>query len=193
MHEAPFIFKPHKRRKKLALVITASGEVEVRTPPQVSYTTALKFYNQHKLWVERQRQQRRLAPSVPVKTMAYIFGREVNALDASQLIDRDQQLTRMIDSMIPTALMRLGITANKLTHWRLRTMKTRWGSCSSNGTIRFSRMLGERNEQEIFYVVVHELAHLQEMNHSRAFWLLVEKACPNWRKQRHTLKSTPSL
>lgn len=72
----------------------------------------------------------------------------------------------------------------------LSSARTRWGSCSSRGTIRLNWRLGFFPLPVIDYVVAHELAHLKEMNHSPRFWSVVEGLCPEWRSRRAELKQT---
>ncbi|OQA33690.1 MAG: WLM domain protein [Betaproteobacteria bacterium ADurb.Bin341] len=70
----------------------------------------------------------------------------------------------------------------------LSSARTRWGSCSCRGTIRLNWRLGHFPLPVIDYVVVHELAHLKEMNHSPRFWAVVEQLCPEWRQRRLELR-----
>lgn len=72
---------------------------------------------------------------------------------------------------------------------KLSTAKTQWGCCTARGTVRFNVQLIKLPLRLIDYVVVHELAHLREMNHSAAFWQVVESACPGYVKLRNELKS----
>ena len=71
---------------------------------------------------------------------------------------------------------------------KLTSAKTQWGSCTTQGVIRLNWQLVTMPLHLIDYVVVHELAHLQEMNHSAAFWLVVEGACPDYLTVRKELK-----
>ncbi|MBQ6806701.1 MAG: M48 family metallopeptidase [Lachnospiraceae bacterium] len=70
----------------------------------------------------------------------------------------------------------------------IRDQKTRWGSCSSNGTLSFNWRLMLAPPTILDYVVVHELCHLTHMNHSADFWAAVESVYPNYRNARKWLK-----
>lgn len=70
----------------------------------------------------------------------------------------------------------------------IRGQKTRWGSCSSKGTLSFNWRLMLAPPAVLDYVVVHELCHLTHMNHSKAFWQDVESVCPDYRNLRKWLK-----
>ena len=65
--------------------------------------------------------------------------------------------------------------------------KTRWGSCSQRGSVNFSWRLMMGSDDVIDYVVVHELAHLTEMNHSAGFWSIVEGVLPDYRDRKNRL------
>lgn len=71
---------------------------------------------------------------------------------------------------------------------KIKKMKSRWGSCNSNGTITLNSELTKLKEELIEYVVVHELSHLVHMNHSREFHALVEHFLPNSKRYRQELK-----
>lgn len=71
---------------------------------------------------------------------------------------------------------------------QLLEQKTRWGSCSSKGNLNFNWKLVRMPEEVLDYVVVHELAHRKEMNHSKAFWAIVESVLSDYRERRKWLK-----
>ncbi len=96
-----------------------------------------------------------------------------------------QQAKRLIKQRADELCPRLGVTYNRLT---VRGAKTRWGSCSQKANLNFNWKLIMVPEPVIDYVIIHELTHLKEMNHSKNFWNLVAEHCPQWRKHRKWLK-----
>jgi len=70
----------------------------------------------------------------------------------------------------------------------IRCQKSRWGSCSSSGTISLNQKLLFVDPDLVRYVLIHELCHMREMNHSRHFWKLVGQFYPDYRLARHRLK-----
>ena len=83
----------------------------------------------------------------------------------------------------------IGVDYGRVT---IRRQKTRWGSCSSKGNLNFNCLLMLAPGEVLDYVVVHELCHRKEMNHSRAFWREVERVLPDYRKQVKWLKENGS-
>ena len=71
---------------------------------------------------------------------------------------------------------------------RIRIIKYAWGTCSANKNITINLKLVDKTDEEIKYVVLHELCHLKYMNHSNRFWNLVEKYMPNYKEVRKKLK-----
>ena len=75
--------------------------------------------------------------------------------------------------------------------WRIRWMRTQWGSCSAAGRLWFNLALIKKPPQSIEYVVVHELAHLLERGHGDPFVKLLDEHLPDWRQRREQLNITP--
>ena len=73
----------------------------------------------------------------------------------------------------------------------MRDTRSRWGSCASNGRLSFSWRLILAPPEILDYVAAHEVAHLQEMNHSAAFWALCERLCPATEEAKRWLKRNP--
>ncbi len=79
----------------------------------------------------------------------------------------------------------MGLSYGRVT---IRKQRTRWGSCSSKGNLNFNCLLILTPPEVMDYVIVHELCHLMEMNHSKAFWTKVEEIMPYYRENRKWLK-----
>ena len=80
---------------------------------------------------------------------------------------------------------RMQVSYGRIT---IRDQKTRWGSCSAAGNLNFNWRLVMAPGEVLDYVVIHELAHRREMNHSAAFWNIVESEMPDYRRHREWLK-----
>lgn len=79
----------------------------------------------------------------------------------------------------------LGVTFNRVN---VKDQRTLWGSCTREGNLNFSWRLALAPDAVLDYVVVHELAHRAQMNHSRRFWEVVERVCPSHRAHRRWLR-----
>ena len=90
-----------------------------------------------------------------------------------------------ISRVVAREAARLGVQPGMLA---IRDPKTRWGSCSSRGTIGFSWRLVIAPLEVLEYVVVHELCHLRELNHGKRFWRLLGEARPGWRDEAAWLR-----
>jgi predicted metal-dependent hydrolase len=95
-----------------------------------------------------------------------------------------EQAARYINFKARLFSAKMGLSFNKIS---IRSQKTRWGSCSRAKNLSFNWRLIMAPEPVIEYVVIHELSHLQQMNHSKAFWHLVEKYCADAKKHRKWL------
>ena len=80
------------------------------------------------------------------------------------------------------------IVGRRVTQITLRDTKSRWGSCTADGSLMYSWRLIMAPPQVLNYVAAHEVAHLLEMNHSAAFWAVVSRLYPNWQPERAWLK-----
>ncbi len=77
----------------------------------------------------------------------------------------------------------------KFNRISIKNQKTRWGSCSKKGNLNFNYKIVHLPEKVVDYLVVHELCHLKEMNHSKNFWALVGQCVPNYRELRAELRN----
>ena len=129
------------------------------------------------------------------------FGKSGNRLEKVE--DRRKEL-KTIEKLSMTEIhkvadLALKVISVKVKHYAglmnvqygritIRNQKTRWGSCSSKGNLNFNCLLMLAPDEVVDYVVIHELCHLIEMNHSKAFWKQVEQMMPDYKKHRKWLK-----
>ena len=159
-------------RKTLVAEIIRGGEVVVRAPYLMSQSKIEKFLAEHETRilnaVERAKNSK---PSYS--------SRDAEALE----------LRRKAEKIIPKKVEYYSaIMGVKPKSVRITSAQKRFGSCSSRNTLCFSLNLMQYPDEAVDYVVVHELAHLIHLNHSREFWNTVKKYMPNYEVGRNMLK-----
>ena len=163
-----------RQARRYVMRVRPDGDLRVTIPRGGSRSEAERFVERHRSWAERQR-ARMIAGRRPVA--------EVRALRTRAAAELPPQLLALAAT--------LGLTVARVT---IRDQRSRWGSCSPKGHIalNFRLLLMPSDVRE--YVLVHELMHLKQPNHSRRFWRLVEGACPGFRDaERWLRKHGPSL
>ena len=165
------------RRKTLSLQVRENGEVVVRVPLFVREQEVRRFVEGHLTWIEKQ--QRKLAAVSEQRSEI----RPLTVTDLSKMVSEARQdLTERTEYFAP----RIGVTYGRIS---IRHQKTKWGSCSSKGNLNFNCLLMLAPEAVRDYVVVHELCHRKQMNHSDTFWAEVERVLPAYRDAREWLKT----
>jgi predicted metal-dependent hydrolase len=101
-----------------------------------------------------------------------------------------QQTYRIIADRLPTLASRFNVKYNKVS---VKNQKSRWASCSKNGNLHFNLLLAAAPSTVIDYVMIHELMHLIEFDHSLRFWQLVKEADPDYMKHREWLLNYASI
>ncbi len=96
-----------------------------------------------------------------------------------------RQARKIITGRVEVFSQKLNLNCNRIC---IKGQKTRWGSCSSLKNLNFNWRLVMAPLVIIDYIVIHELSHLVEMNHSRKFWQLVENHCPEYKQHRKWLR-----
>ena len=160
------ILRSHRRT--IGLYITAQGTLEVRCPMHMTAAQIDAFVNSKENWIKKH-----LHPPV------------TNKLTAQQLQELAEQALADIPERVRHFAPIVGVAYGRIT---IRNQKTRWGSCSTKGNLNFNCLLMLAPPEVRDYVVIHELCHRKEMNHSDRFWKLVETLCPDYKIHRKWLK-----
>ena len=165
------ILVQRKRIKNLYLRVDPISDcLKVSAPRHVSDAAILDFVSRRQGWIEQALQRAGERAAKPVRTFSEADRRAFRAKCAAAL-ERWQPLV-----------------GKRCSGFSVRDMKTRWGSCNSrSGHLNFNLKLLDMPPECLDYVVVHELCHLWEPNHSKAFWARVERICPDWRRIRRSM------
>lgn len=166
----------YSARKTLALEIKTPGELLIRAPKGLFRQKILNFVAEKEKWI--QKNMKRMAER---EAERQIFHR-VSEEEIKMLTDAAK---REISGIVAEYADKMGVDYGRIT---IRHQKTRWGSCSSKGNLNFNCYLMLAPQEVLEYVVVHELAHRKEMNHSKAFWKIVEQYKPNYKWSKRWLK-----
>ena len=160
-------------RKTSVIQIKEDGKVIVRTPYSVSRKQTERFVEERADWI--QKNQEKLREASRQKTMITVEMRKDGVTTALKFIPVRVEYYAEL----------MGVSYGRIT---IREQKTRWGSCSCKGNLNFNWKLMLMPPEILDYVVVHELAHRKEMNHSRDFWKIVEQVLPDYQERRKRLR-----
>ncbi len=163
-------------RRTISLEITPAGQVLVRAPRRMSETEIRAFVESKSSWLAKHLQKK--------EQVLQLLQEEGEFTE--QEIKRLQALAKkVIPEKVAYYARVMGVTYGRIS---IRSQKTRWGSCSREGNLNFNCLLMMAPSEVLDYVVVHELSHRLEMNHSARFWAQVEKVLPDYRVPRKWLK-----
>lgn len=157
-------------RKTISIQLRAGGEVVVRAPSRMPKRDIEQFLESKRGWIERHLIK---LPEVQPK------------LTEAELEELARHAKEVLPEITAYYAPLVGVDYGRIT---IRAQRTRWGSCSAQGNLSFNCLLMLAPEEVQDYVVLHELCHRREMNHSPRFWALVErfmpdyKACAAWLK-----------
>ncbi len=208
------------RARRYILRVCPDGSARVTLPRRGSEAEARRFVTRHLEWLERQLLRQatrpvrprtwlagteillrgtpvRLEPGVNGAANEVLFGGEVlRGADASgdwrPVIER--HLWRLATRELPPRVLELAaaqrVAVRRVT---VRNQRSRWGSCSRRGTISLNWRLVQTPAFVRDYIILHELMHLREMNHSPRFWAEVERVCPDYLTAEKWLKQHAAL
>ena len=159
-------------RRTLSLQVKQDGSVLVRCPRRYPQSEIQKFVESKSQWILKNLRQ-----VETLNTLPHLTEEELEILN--------DQAHSIIPQRVRFWAPKVGVSYGRIT---IRRQKTRWGSCSSQGNLNFNLLLMLAPPEVLDYIVVHELCHRKQMNHSRAFWAEVEAVLPDYRQQELWLK-----
>jgi predicted metal-dependent hydrolase len=167
---AETVFVRHRWARRYILRVLDDGTLRVTLPPRGSKREAEAFVARSAPWIARQRQRAAVRPPVT--------HRDEPAL-------RQRAATELPEQLLALAAEH-AITVTRIS---IRNQRSRWGACSSRGSITLNWRLILVPEFVRHYVMVHELMHRRELNHSHRFWRHVAAACPRADEARRWLRT----
>ncbi len=162
---------PLKRssRKTCEIKVKANGEVTVYAPIRMPMQIIEQFVRDKGDWIART--QDKFSTIKEQKKQVQPFSRE-------EIYYLVQDAKRLIPPKVKHYAEIMGVRYNRIT---IKSQHTRWGSCSSKKNLNFNCLLMLVPDEVVDYVIVHELCHLKEMNHSEKFWAEVKRVLPDYK------------
>ncbi len=213
------VFRKHPKAKRYLAKVDKEGNIVLTVPRAGTQRDALAFANRNRDWLEDQIRIARIAQEEakqkqglrPGDLIWYRgaqvelrvekdYGRPVLCFAEERVFiaDESMDLSRPLKSrlrevaksefpeLVHAFAERFGEVVKKVA---VRDQKTRWGSCSTSGTISLNWRLVLADLATRDYVIIHELMHMKRFDHSPEFWSLVESACPDYRIHEAWLKA----
>ncbi len=160
-------------RKTLSLEVRKDGKLLVRAPKRMKDKEIARFVEQKSAWIGKCLEKQKA------------YG-EKEPFSAEELENLSTEASEYLQNRIPYYAKLMGVSVGKIC---VRKQHTRWGSCSAKGNLNFNCLLMLFPQEVTDYVIVHELCHRKEMNHSPKFWAEVAKYCPEYKLLRARLKT----
>ena len=158
------------RRKTVAIQITSAGQVLVRCPLRAKDADIRRFVESKSAWIAKH------LAALPTPEAPFT---------PEELANLTARAKVWFPQRVAYRAQRLGLQYGRIT---IRHQRSCWGSCSAKGNLNFNCLLMLAPEEVADYVIVHELCHLVQHNHSKAFWDLVAHTMPDYAAHRQWLK-----
>ena len=164
------------RRKTLSIEIQKDGVVLIRAPYSLPNEEIRKFLNEKHDWIVKH---------VNVSLSNVKDYRDLDPITMEEMHSLADEALSWVPKRVEQLASLVGVTYGGIT---IRNQRTRWGSCSSKGNLNFNCLMMLFPEDVRNYIIIHELCHRREMNHSRRFWSLVEQADPDYKEHNEYIR-----
>ncbi len=178
-----FVLKKSKRAKKVRIVVRPNGEVLVTVPQRLPNFIAKKFVEANSDWILQQvKEFKQVRIENDRKGIPNIL---TTAQRKKEYEEKKEEARSILTERVRVLSLLYGYTYGRIS---IRNQKTRWGSCSKAGNLNFNYTVAFLPDAIRDYVVVHELCHLKEFNHSKKFWNLVAVGSPKYKEIRVAMR-----
>lgn len=171
--EIAYTLKTSERLRTVRLTIYADGRVVVTAPPMVAMTAIERLVQRKSAWIANKLAHFKRAPQ-----------RTVIHVGRNGLREHKDRALALVSARLAHFNAFYGLRFNKVM---IKQQKSRWGSCSKKQNLNFNYKIAFLPSHLADYIIVHELCHLAEFNHSKVFWAHVARALPQWRALRKEL------
>ncbi len=172
--ETAYIFRRYKLSKRLKLIVQSDATIVVSAPILFSEKRAEKFMHEKSNWLLAR-----------IKFFEQQNDKKEIKTSRADYLKQKEKVRKIILEKLKKFNEHYNFEYKRVS---IRNQKTRWGSCSQQGNLNFNYRLIYLSDKLFDYVIVHELCHLKEMNHSLRFWRLVAKTVPDYKAIRRELK-----
>ena len=163
----------YSKRKSISIKVK-NGDLLVCAPIGTNNTDISKILEKHREWIKKAVEREKASRE------------KFESLSETQIKELKREARKYLTALCEYYSSLTGLRYNKIS---ITSAKTRFGSCSSSKNISFSYRIMLYPESAREYVVLHEIAHLKEMNHSKAFYSIIESYMPDYKERRKLLKS----
>ena len=172
--EILYTVRRHRRARHLRLTVNCDAQVFITVPRWLALSEAERFMRQKAEWILEK-----------VKQFKKVSGLHSCGGTRQHYLENHAAARAKVFEKVTEHNLRYGFAYKKIS---IRNQRTRWGSCSRQGNLNFNYKLLFLPEHLADYVIVHELCHLRELNHSIRFWKLVAEAIPDYHRHRAELR-----
>ncbi len=175
MYEIPkYTLRRSKRAKRVRLAVYCDSSIVVTSPFGVKQSFIDKFVSEKSQWVTDK-----------IKFYGSVDSSKVRVFSADDYLKHKDTALELVKERVIFFNKNYQYSFNKIS---IKNQKTRWGSCSKRQNLNFNYKVLFLSEHLRDYIIVHEICHLKELNHSQKFWSLVGEVLPNYLEIRRELR-----
>lgn len=174
--EVNYNLRKNRRTKRLKLTIYCDGSFAVSAPKRLNLATIENYILQKSDWVLSK------LKIFKNRTTDSIFSKN----NTNEYLRLKETALKLAQEKVSVFNQQYNLSYRRIS---IRNQKTRWGSCSKVGNLNYNYKITLLPERLVDYIIVHELCHLQEFNHSRRFWDLVVRTLPDYKERRKEIKN----